>query len=243
MAIEVFNRYEKKYFLDEESYQYIIKNIEAYMKPDKHSKGGEMYNIANIYYDTESDDLIARSIEQPPYKEKLRLRSYGVPDLNDKVFLEIKKKYEGLVNKRRTKIRLKDAYNLVEKGIDPPEEDFINKQVLNEIKYLLSRKKLVPKLYLTYDRRAYFAIDDDDFRVTFDKNIRARREDVRLEAGNHGELLVDNDKWLMEIKSSKGAPLWFVKILSEGGIYPRSFSKYGTEYTKYINNKRIKGEI
>jgi len=237
MAIEVFNRYEKKYLLDEKDFNYIVNRLGDYMVMDKHNKEREFYNIANIYYDTENDDLIARSIEKPVYKEKLRMRSYGVPELEDKVFLEIKKKYDGLVNKRRTKLILREAYDLVEKGIIPEDKPFINKQVLEEIKYLLSKNKLIPKLYLTYDRKAYFGADDDDFRVTFDTNIRTRRVDVRLEAGNHGELLINNEKWLMEIKSSKAAPLWFAKLLSSEKIYPSSFSKYGTEYKKYMMSK------
>ncbi len=236
MAIEVFNRYEKKYLLDEKKFNYLINRLGDYMRLDKYNQGQEFYNIANIYYDTASDELIARSIEKPEYKEKLRMRSYGVPGLEDKVFLEIKKKYDGLVNKRRTKIRLKDAYKLVEDGTLPPDEDFINHQVIREIEYLISKKDLIPKVYLTYDRKAYYDVDDFDFRVTFDTNIRTRREDVRLEAGNHGDLLIGNDKWLMEIKSSKAAPMWFVKLLSEEKIYPQSFSKYGTEYRKYMND-------
>lgn len=106
MAIEVFSRYEKKYLLTEDVYLWLLDKITPYMEPDKFNKNGQLYNIANIYYDTPKDALIRASIEKPVYKEKLRLRSYGVPSLNDKVFLEIKKKYKGLVNKRRTTLRL-----------------------------------------------------------------------------------------------------------------------------------------
>lgn len=236
MAIEVFSRYEKKYLLDENAYRYITDRINAYMIADKYSRGNEFYNIANIYYDTPDDALIRASIEKPVYKEKLRLRSYGVPGPDDKVFLEIKKKYKGLVNKRRTKLRLDEAYALTIDGVIPKESGYINRQVLSEIEYFLKVYNLEPKVYLTYDRKAFFAADDSDFRVTFDTNIRSRREDVRLEAGNHGELLIGNDLWLMEIKSSKAVPLWFTKILTEAGVYPTTFSKYGTEYKKHLLN-------
>lgn len=243
MAIEVFSRYEKKFLLDEKTYRFITDRIGDYMVVDKYNQDKEFYNIANIYYDTPNDALIRASIEKPVYKEKLRLRSYGVPALSDKVFLEIKKKYKGLVNKRRTKLILSEAYDLTLNGIKPQEAKHINKQVLSEIEYFLSMYDLQPKVYLTYDRRAYFATDDRDFRVTFDTNIRSRREDVRLEAGNHGDLLIGNDFWLMEVKSSEAVPLWFTKILSEAEIYPTSFSKYGTEYKKnLIKEKNIKGD-
>lgn len=243
MAIEVFSRYEKKYLIDDKTYQYIIDRISSRMVPDKYSKNGEFYNIANIYYDTPDDALIRASIEKPVYKEKLRLRSYGVPELDDKVFLEIKKKYKGLVNKRRTKLRLNEAYALTIDGASPLLKDYMNPQVLAEIEYFLKMYDLQPKVYLTYDRRAYFAIDDSDFRVTFDTNIRSRRENVRLELGNYGDLLIGNDVWLMEVKSSMAVPLWFAEILSDAKVYAVSFSKYGTEYKKYLLQKNnLKGD-
>lgn len=237
MPIEVFSRYEKKYIVTKEQVEWLRKEIAEYMYEDKHNKDGKMYNIANIYYDTPEDILIGRSIEKPKYKEKLRLRSYGIPELDDKVFLEIKKKYKGLVNKRRTTLKLRDAYKLVDEGIVPGETEYINKQVLNEIIFFLKRYDLKPKVYLTYDRYAYFSKTDNDFRLTFDTNIKSRRTDLRLDAGGYGELLMGEDFWLMEVKSLYSFPLWFVKLLSDAGIYSQSFSKYGNEYRKYIKNQ------
>ena len=106
MAIEVFNRYEKKYMLDEHTFRRLLERINDYMEPDKYNLNGQFYSICNIYYDTDDNRLIRSSIEKPVYKEKLRMRSYGTPCGEDKVFLEIKKKYNGIVNKRRTSIVL-----------------------------------------------------------------------------------------------------------------------------------------
>lgn len=246
MAIEVFSRYEKKYLLTEEQYHWLLERIADNMEPDKFNTDGKLYNIANIYFDTPNDALIRASIEKPVYKEKLRLRSYGVPGMEDKVFLEIKKKYKGLVNKRRTTLRLFEAYNLIEHGIDPGEQPYVNRQVLNEIKYFLKLYDLSAKVYLTYDRQAFFSKTDRDFRITFDTNIKTRRFDVGLEKGAQGELLIDNAFWLMEVKSSEAVPLWFTQLLSEAEIFSTSFSKYGTEYKKTIQNnsenKLLKGD-
>ncbi len=237
MAVEVFSRYEKKYILDRQQVEWLRKSISGYMNEDKHNKDGKMYNIANIYYDTPEDLLIGRSIDKPKYKEKLRLRSYGVPELSDEVFLEIKKKYKGLVNKRRTVLKLRDAYRLIDEGVVPGETEYINRQVLNEIIFFLQRYELSPKVYLSYDRYAYFSKTDNDFRLTFDTNIKTRRKNLRLEAGGHGELLMGDDFWLMEVKSLYGFPMWFVKLLSDNNIYSQSFSKYGNEYKKFINTQ------
>lgn len=242
MAIEVFSRYEKKYLINQETFRWLVEKITPYMDPDKFNQNGKLYNIANIYYDTPTDGLIRASIEKPVYKEKLRLRSYGVPGLEDEVFLEIKKKYKGLVNKRRTRLHLREAYDLVEKGLEPIDKPYVNKQVLEEIKYFLKMYDLKPKAYITYDRMAFFNKTDADFRVTFDTNIRTRREDVRLEAGNQGDLLIGNDLWLMEVKSSEAVPMWFTELLTEKSIFATSFSKYGTEYKKTLINN-IEGDL
>lgn len=243
MAIEVFNRCEKKYIMNEETYLKVVEKIKDYMLPDAYNQNGEFYTICNIYYDTVNDRLIRNSIEKPVYKEKLRVRSYGVPKPDDLVFVEIKKKYNGIVNKRRTSMRLSDAYEYLENKeavsdvIDKAGLSYeINKQVLREIDYFKNYYEIVPKLCLCYDRYAYFGKHDNDFRITFDTNIRTRRDDLRLEHGDYGEQLLDNGSYLMEVKANGAIPLWFAKIISEFNIYPASFSKYGTEYKRYLQN-------
>lgn len=241
MAIEVFNRYEKKYMIDQNDYEELSYRLTKYMDPDQYSTDGGYYSICNIYYDTETDALIRRSIEKPVYKEKLRLRAYGTPELSDRAFVEIKKKYNKIVNKRRTTMTLAEAYDYLDKGVRPTSTG-INLQVLNEIDYFKDFYKIGPKLYLSYDRRAYFGKEDRDLRVTFDTNITVRRNDLRLESGAYGQKLLAPGTWLMEIKISGAAPLWLTSILSEMNIYPASFSKYGTEYKMYVQESIRKGE-
>lgn len=238
MAIEVFNRVEKKYLIDEEAYRMFSELIEPYMEADEFCVNDNFYSINNIYYDTDTDELIRNSIDKPVYKEKLRLRSYGVPELNDMVFLEIKKKFDGVVNKRRTVIRLSQAYDFLDNGIVPEEGNYLNMQVVRELKYFIEFYKPKPKVFLKYDRKALFGKEDDDLRITFDKNIRTRREDLRLEAGDAGEQLLEDGKILMEIKTTTSFPLWLTSILTKYEIKGVSFSKYGTEYKKFIQGIR-----
>lgn len=224
MAQTVFNRYEKKYVMPEEVYRELRYRLKPYMEEDKYG----LHTICNIYYDTPDSLLIRRSIEKPKYKEKLRLRSYGIPDLDSKVFLEIKKKYRKIVNKRRIELTLQEAYDYVEKGI-PPE---IKGQIVNEIDFFLKRYPLEKSLYLAYDRIALFGKEDNQFRITFDQNIRSRRRFMGLENGDTGDLLLPKGYYLMESKIMGATPLWFTEILSELDIYPTSFSKYGNIYKK-----------
>lgn len=243
MALEVFNRYEKKYIMDEKTFNQLLIRLSDYMVLDAYNVDHQFYSISNIYYDTVDDELIRNSVEKPIYKEKLRVRSYGIPSLEDRVYVEIKKKYKGIVNKRRTSLTLDEAYDYLNHNVYPNlNQPQINQQVLKEIDYFKNFYQIVPKVHISYDRRAYFEKDDGDFRLTFDTNIKARRDHIRLEAGNYGERLLEEGKFLMEMKISNAVPLWFTKLMSEFGIYPATFSKYGTEYMNYINKMIIKGE-
>ncbi|MBW4084466.1 polyphosphate polymerase domain-containing protein [Paenibacillus sp. S150] len=242
MAIEVFNRYENKYLFDHAAYLKLYNDLLKYMEPDDHNKQHEFYSITNLYYDTAHDTLIRSSLAKPKYKEKLRLRAYGIPNQDTKVYLEIKKKVFGLVNKRRTSLELQEAYDFVATGVEPEFKDYMNKQVIEEIKYLLSRYDLVPKVYLSYERKALFCKNNRDLRITFDTNIRSRRYDLKLEHGTHGEYLMPQGQWLMEVKAEKTIPVWLAQMLSEHQMYRTSFSKYGNEYKKMLKDSKIERE-
>lgn len=236
MAIEVFNRYEHKYRMNTETFKKVLEVMDKHMEIDPYCKNNSLYTIANIYYDTADNHLVLESLSKPVYKEKLRLRSYGVPNGESKVYFEIKKKFKGLVNKRRTTLMLDEAYDFIGSGIKPEYKEYMNGQVLNELEYFLKRYDLEPKVYIAYDRLAYFEKENDDLRISFDTNIRTRRNDLRLENGDVGEKLLGNDVWLMEIKTSRAMPLWLCEMLTNLGIRRESFSKYGTEFKKYAQN-------
>ena len=131
---------------------------------------------------------------------------------------------------------LSDAYTYLETKEKPEVKEFMNGQVLNEIDYMIHRMELTPKIFLSYDRCAMFGKEDKEFRVTFDRNITTRRHDLGLHYGVYGDKLLEEDEWIMEVKIDRAMPLWMTKILSEFQIYPASFSKYGTEYKKFVAN-------
>jgi SPX domain protein involved in polyphosphate accumulation len=242
--IEVFNRHEKKFLIDTETYQSMKDKLLNYMEFDAHNRNREFYTISNIYYDTSDNHLIRNSLSKPKYKEKLRLRAYGIPEGNGKVYLEIKKKVCGLVNKRRTALRLNEAYEFVNSGMKPEIKEYMNRQVINEIEYFLKIYALEPKLYLAYDRIGLFSKENSDLRITFDTNIRSRRNDLILENGDHGEPLLENDQWLMEVKAEKSVPLWLSQMLSDYKIYSTSFSKYGKVHQNTLmENLKLKGDL
>lgn len=233
-----FKRYEMKYLLNEEKYKQLYERLQDKLKVDKF---GET-TICNIYFDTPDYRLIRTSLEKPVYKEKLRLRSYNTPSQDDTVFVEIKKKYKGIVYKRREKMTLEQANNYLYNGSPAPKSS----QIMNEINWFLKfYSSLEPKMYISYDRVAMYGIEDDQVRVTFDRNILWREEDLNLESGTWGTPILEKGQRLMEIKIPGAMPLWLSHILTELEIYPSSFSKYGKAYlqAKHFNtNTRLKGE-
>ena len=235
MPISVFKRYEKKFLLDYQQYREIMDFLQDYMDFDKYCVNEQVYGLLNIYFETPDNVLIGRSTDKPLYKEKLRLRSYFPPqDENSKVFFEIKQKFEGCVTKRRVVMRYGEALHLM-RTHHPPEklkdDSYINVQVCKEIAKMYERYPgLAPAVFIAYDRIAMFGKEDPELRITFDRNIRTRRENPTFEYGTDGEQLLPEGKILMEIKIPNTMPMWLARYLSTHRIFNSSFSKYGKEY-------------
>lgn len=226
----VFKRYELKYMLTEQQAEYIKSVMEPYMVPDKYGKT----TIRNIYYDTDSYRLIRRSIEKPMYKEKLRVRSYTRASADSTVFVELKKKYDHVVYKRRMSLAEQQASAWLCQHRPPPERT----QISDEIDYFMSYYgSLHPAVFLSYEREAYYTREKSDFRVTFDRNILFRQQELSLCAPVYGRSLLPDGSVLMEVKCAGGMPLWMANALSGQKLRKTSFSKYGTAYAAMIFSK------
>lgn len=226
----VFKRHELKYMLTIEQKEALVQALEPYMSLDSYGRT----TIRNVYFDTDNYRLIRHSIEKPTYKEKLRLRSYKQASPDSTVFVELKKKYKGIVYKRRVPLLEKDAINWICDGNACTEKT----QITDEIDYFLDYYgNLHPTIFLSYEREAFYSKDGSDFRVTFDDRILCRQSDLSLESDVGGDSILKDGLVLMEIKCSGGIPLWMTKILSENHIFKTSFSKYGTAYQTLIYPK------
>lgn len=227
----VFKRYELKYILDKMQYDIIQNVMKGHMTIDEYGKS----IIYNIYFDTPDNLLARRSIEKPVYKEKLRLRSYGVAKKDSITYIELKKKYESVVYKRRVATTYESAINYLING-ERPEDT----QILRETDYFLKLYEgIKPAQVISYERCAYYDNSGTDFRVTFDTNILARDYDLSLIKEPYGEPVLDEEKILMEIKTGMAIPLWMCEVLSKNRIYKTTFSKYGTAYIKNYRRKKI----
>ncbi len=227
-----FKRTEIKYLLTKEQYEALMQRLSKIARVDAYGKT----SILNIYFDTPEFQLIRTSMEKPVYKEKLRLRTYGTPGNTTNAFVEIKKKFDGVVYKRRISLPYAEAYDYLTQG-GPVDRRYNNsEQIIGEIDaFQMQYKDLEPKMMISYDRIALEGITDPALRITFDTNICWRTNKLDLKAGGQGRPLLKEGQHLMEIKITGAMDMQIAGMLSELGIFPASFSKYGRGYTEMVH--------
>ena len=230
MTSLVFKRVEYKYLLNHDEYLNMLSYVKEHMKEDRFGES----TIQSLYYDTPDYLLIRRSLEKPVYKEKLRLRSYNLADESSSVFLEIKKKSQGVVYKRRITLKENEAVAFMQ-----GDEKLPSSQIANEISYFKNYYGMLrPAMLLLYDRSAFFE-EGTDLRITFDRNIRYRNKDLNLHTSLNGIPLFNNGEVMVEIKATGAFPMWLVDYLSKNKIRKTSFSKYGTAYTREYKKQKL----
>ena len=218
-----FKRIEKKYLLSEKQYNALFRQIGFHLKPDEYGRS----TVLSLYLDTPDHRIIRNSIEAMNYKEKLRLRSYGTAAPDSIVFLELKKKFRGVVYKRRAAMTLAQASSYLQHREKP-----FDTQIMSEIDWAMKLYRWPkPVVLIACEREAWFDDVHPDLRLTFDRNIRYRETDLSFRHAYAGTPLLQNSTVLLEIKTDGAMPLWLADALDQGGILPCSFSKYGTAYT------------
>ena len=229
-----FMRYEMKYLVSAEQRKALMETVKLYMEPDRFGAS----TICNVYYDTPDMCMVRHSIGQPVYKEKLRVRSYGQTTIDSCVFVELKKKYQDVVFKRRILMSQEQAEKYLTGKAKSPKHN----QIVSEIDYILKEYTgIAPAIYVAYDRTALVGKEDPNLRITFDENILWRETALSLASEVYGKPLLSPDQSLLEIKISSAMPLWLSHRLSELGVYKVNFSKYGNAYKAMLNKTSERG--
>lgn len=232
--MNIFRRVEQKYLITSEQYNALMEAL-----GDKLVKDEYFYNdIYNLYLDAPDHRLIIQSIEKPMYKEKFRVRSYGLAENEDsKVYLEIKKKFDGTSHKRRISMTLGEFYKYMEKGNRPKNANPIT---LAELDYDFEKYNLQPSILINYERYSYYFRGNKDLRVTFDHNVKYRVKKPDLTNGDDMHHIIDKDMYIMEIKSLDSLPIKLSQLLAKLKIYPRGFSKPKNAYLKSLERAKEK---
>ncbi len=229
--IVVMQRREMKYFLSPQQKAFLLERLRGHMEADEYG----LTSIASLYYDTPDHRLIRTSLEKPPFKEKIRLRSYGLATDDSPVFLELKRKAGHTVYKRRVQTTIP----LVRKFFGGEGDICGGGQINHEITYFRDfYRDLAPACLIIYDRTAYRE-PDGDLRLTIDDAPRYRMQDLDLKTSLDGIPLLPEGFSILEIKVQQAMPLWLARILSDGEIRLASFSKYGEAYAQQIRKHAI----
>ena len=230
-----FERYELKYMLTKAQRRALVKAMEGHLALDQYGHS----TIRNIYFDTDSFRLVRRSIEKPLYKEKLRVRAYQEAEDDSLIFVELKKKFNSVVYKRRVMLPHRTAMDALIHHEPLPIQSQIGREIAAFREFY--GPELMPAMLLTYEREAYYPVDGTDFRLTLDENILWRTFDMDLGAPVGGQSVLTPDTVLMEVKTPGGIPLWMTRFLSENRIYQTSFSKYGSAYQQWLAEEQLNG--
>ncbi len=218
---EVFERTEKKYLLDQDQYEKLMQKLDGRLLRYEFSDS----IVHSLYLDNPSFQSARESMQAESYKEKIRLRAYGEDPFAATVFFELKKKYDGIVYKRRISLSRSQMLEYLKSRKMPNDS-----QVMKEIDYALKRlKDPVPSLLVSYDRKAYLVKGEKDLRITFDQNMRYCRADFFHESQSEQTPLLKG-MIILEIKIADAMPLWLSSLLAGMKLYPASSSKYETAY-------------
>ncbi|MDR2798411.1 MAG: polyphosphate polymerase domain-containing protein [Treponema sp.] len=209
-----FQRYEQKYLLNPVQYYAVLEMLKDYAAIDDYG----VNTIYSLYYDTPGFAIARKSRDKSTYKEKLRLRSYGVPQPGDTVYWELKKKLQGVTYKQRIPTEFTPGV-LDFHGDAPP-------QVCNEIRWFFTYYKPLPQCLISYERLAFRSREHTNLRITFDTRIRFRASDLDVSHGPAGTLLLDENRFLMEVKTDRSIPLFLSAYLTRLNLFPVSCSKY-----------------
>ena len=288
----VFKRVEKKYRIGAAERAAVEAAAGGPMAVDAYGRT----RITSLYLDTPERSMIARSVEKPLYKEKLRLRAYGdaagvalmgafgagpivrepsgLP-LSDgevetrvaaglqvpgaaaalPVFFGIKKKFKGIVYKRRLALTLPAAlafvsglpyeqacarWPLSDAALAAAALSPITRQIARELEVAMDRwLPLVPSMGIACDRVAWAyrpeMFQEREGDELFDSELRITFDDCLEYLDCHRfrspwRPIIESSESVMEIKSAGPYPPWLVEVLSAERIYPASFTKYGNAY-------------
>lgn len=245
--MDTFERKELKYLLDSRQRELFLQAIAGRVVPAEFPEG----DVSSVYYDTPDYLLANRSLKGGTYKEKLRVRSYG-QGAGQPVFVELKKKFKGVVYKRRVRCT-QAAADAFLAGMDYREAvsrwpladalqqaecfGFRQLQIAGEIAWMRDRLEgLAPRMRVDVRRTSLVGAEDSQLRLTFDDD--ARFAPVK---GRHGvgaaRPLLEAGQTILEVKCAQALPMWLVQALDGCGARPQSVSKYGRAYQAQMQQR------
>jgi len=244
VAIEIFRRREQKYVITIQQYKELMSRLSPYMRSDTNGYDGK-YTVTSLYFESADRTIYYETKNKLKYRQKLRLRVYDEVDEFDTAFFEVKQKHKKVVNKRRLRMTVQEANRYLAADLHASLANYktTNNQVLREIHYFRQLYQLYPEMIVSYDRHALHGIEDPELRMTFDFNLRCRKDSLFVQDGSYGDYFIDPNLVILEVKVNDSVPLWLTRILQETQCEQRGASKFCTSLESLVEEKLSKGNM
>lgn len=242
---QVIERFEQKYII----HPRLVPQIRKYLKPfviaDPNGQGKiPEYVVTTLQMDTDTMDLALAKERKLGSRFKLRIRTYGYSD-NAPVFLELKRKVNGVIIKSRAKMTRSQYSPTI---LTKPETCPILRTPKDNANFLefariVNQLNARPKMLIRYIRESYFGANDDYARITFDRRVSYRPTRAWELPGPE---LTDWSHWramdtqtglnrpfagyIFELKAMRDAPRWMLELVERFNITTTGFCKYATAY-------------
>ena len=239
-------RYERKYVIQEPRAIAIADYLSSFLRPSAHNNTGPIrgHPVISLYMDTPDHFFFRQAFTGHLNRMKLRIRFYD-DHWKKPAFLEVKRRVHEVICKERAMVTREGVREILTQGI-------VGHRYWPEIRYLIHGRrrqdisddfwnyaniaKARGAIYISYIREIWEAPDDEELRVTFDREIHGSRYD------GSGELHVPKTGWrpflppylspfpkdgvILELKYDTQAPQWMVDLVQIFNLNQVAVCKY-----------------
>lgn len=228
-------RLEYKYLVPTALLEPIRAALRPHVYPDPlggRDKPGE-YTVRSIYYDTLAFDCYHTKLAGLKVRNKFRIRGYNTPGLDPVVYLEIKKRNSGFIDKHRAPVLRRDLKSLlssrdIERYVIASAAMPAAHRDAERFLYHYVRFALHPAVLVVYDREAVMARLDPSLRITYDTGLRrtlAPSLDDLYDDGRLGPAM--HKTFIFELKFFRCAlPGWIRAVIAKFALPRMALSKY-----------------
>ncbi len=220
------SRYECKYLIGERRLSDLREFIRPFVRPDEHAptRGDPRYPICSLYLDSSSLALYRQTEEGNKNRFKLRIRSYADRE-EDPVWLEIKRRVNGVICKRRTRVERAAVRRWLRDGCSGPSPP--GGLTATEFARLSRDIGALPRLRVRYQREAYQSAGGDPVRLTFDTEVAySPSPGAALEYGSGIWADTPVGSVILEVKFTDHFPSWVHSLIETFELDRQSVPKY-----------------
>ncbi len=227
--------YEIKFLVDLATGRTVREWAHQHLQPDPHvsNDNGDGYLVSSLYLDTPEFQVFHRAAGFR--QRKYRLRRYGDEAL---VWMELKRKQQGRVRKRRTSVA---DMELQPKLLSPLDETWEG----GWFRRRLENFQLRPVCQVTYQRFACVGISPfGPLRLTLDTDLKFQRTDnwaVPSQPLTSDCLLPDQQ--ILELKFRETIPNSFRDLIRDQRLVEGTFSKYRQSVEACVSLDQLLGEM